>query len=366
MRHRGLGWIRAGGRSLAALRGLRHPQAQPTPAPPLPAHPRGRGPSSLSPSLPSLGAPSRPAGSGLSPCPLLRDPQLPSRHGVPSTWRGALAQPAARGDRRPQLGSCSLPGRRGQAPAAVGPNGCSVSRDIPWLHPGGVPKEPGQCPDCPANGSGRAAGGLGLKPAPVPGFLGPLRHSGHSAVPLLSLLHLPGIQGSGAAPGCHGRRWMRSWGPRRGQVLAQREPCSRRAGKTHQERPRRCLLERRQGSDGQPCCCFGRQDSKAPPPRPLPPPRGWQPLLGLRCSPPGDVKAAFFSPQLLHAAGGGCLLGVGNQISCTAAGGAVRLAPRRAGRGRGGEPPPARCRGSRAEAPSFGRAALAGFPGARA
>ncbi|XP_069660144.1 uncharacterized protein [Haliaeetus albicilla] len=36
----------------------------------------------------------------------------------------------------------------------------------------------------------------------------------------------PGIQGSGAAPGCHGRRWMWSWGPRRGQVLAQREPCS--------------------------------------------------------------------------------------------------------------------------------------------
>lgn len=219
-RHWGLGWIQAGGRSLAALRGLQHPQAQPTPAPPLPAHPQGRGPSSLSPSLPSLGAPSHPTGSGLSPCPLLREPWLPSRHSVPSTWRGALAQPAARGDRRPQLGSCSLPGRRGQAPAAVGLNGCSVSRGIPWLHPGSLPKEPGQCPACPANGSGGAAGGLGLKPSPVPGFLGLLWHLGHSAVPLLSLLHLPGIQGSGAAPGCHRRRWMWSWGPWRGQVRA--------------------------------------------------------------------------------------------------------------------------------------------------
>lgn len=111
------------------------------------------------------------------------------------------------------------------------------------------------------------------------------------------------------------------------QVLAEREPCSRRAGK---------LPQNDLGA------AFGGAELVGPP--------GWQPLLQLRprCSPPQGREGGF--SQLLHAAGEGLFArGMGgNQIPCTAAGGTERRGrpPRRAGRGGGGGPPPARCWGA--------------------
>lgn len=99
-------------------------------------------------------------GCSLAPAGLGAVSQGPSRSSgsLPGTWHGALAQAAARGDRRPQLGSCCQPGRRGHAE----PDGCSVLLPAPQ----GCPRGAGRCR---GSLSPRLAGGLGLKPR----FLGP-------------------------------------------------------------------------------------------------------------------------------------------------------------------------------------------------
>lgn len=68
---------------------------------------------------------------------------------------------------------------------------------------------------------------------------------------------------------------------------------------------------------------------EGPPSLPFFPPPGLAAAARAALQPPRGREGGFFPPQLLHAAGRGCLLRVGNQISCTAARGAVRLAPRR-------------------------------------
>lgn len=120
----GMGWIRAGSRSLAALGGLRHLQAQLCPC--------------------CLTQESfRMAGKVTEVFPRTRWARgclpAPSRSSsfLPGTWHGALAQAVARGDRRPQLGCCCQPGRRGHAE----PDGCSV----PVPAPQGCPQGAGRC-----------------------------------------------------------------------------------------------------------------------------------------------------------------------------------------------------------------------------
>lgn len=148
----GMGWMRAGSRSLAALGGLRaqdcpwgravHPGMAGKVTALFPRTRRARG---------RVPAPSRSSGS------------------LPGTWHGALARAAARRDRRPQLGCRCQPGRRGHAE----PDGCSVPLPAPQRCPQGA----GRCPS-------RAAA-LGLPP----GFLG-------SGSPRPSLLRLPAGKGS--------------------------------------------------------------------------------------------------------------------------------------------------------------------------
>ncbi|XP_072720830.1 uncharacterized protein [Ciconia boyciana] len=156
----------------------------------------------------------------------------------------------------------------------------------------------------------------------------------------------PGAQGSGAAPGCGGRRRMRSRGPRRGQVLAQREPCSRGAGKlTRNNLGAAFWGGRGQGGDGQPRCHLGGQDLTVVVPPPPSPGLAAAPAAPATPQPPRGRQGGF--SQLLHAAGGGCLLGGETRYPAPRLGErSGEAGPTPCGQGWRWGPPPARCRGA--------------------
>lgn len=151
----GMGWIRAGSCSLAALGGLRHPQAQLRPCHLSQDSPWGWGASPRDGREGDRGVPSHPAGSGRSPSVLPAPPASFPAHGTAPSPR----------ERRGETDGHSW------APAASPAGGDTPSRmaaPCPCLRPRGVPKEPGAAGASQPVPRGRFGAKAGISGSPRP------------------------------------------------------------------------------------------------------------------------------------------------------------------------------------------------------
>ncbi|XP_075019935.1 uncharacterized protein LOC142088451 [Calonectris borealis] len=135
-----------------------------------------------------------------------------------------------------------------------------------------------------------------------------------------------GRAGSGAGGGTHAARAGT-------KVSAQREPCSRGAGKLTRNDLGAAFWGGDRAAPGSPAAASAGRARRPPPTPPL----AAAPAAPAALQPPGDVKAAFPNRSTLLA-GAVCSGGKPDTLHRGWGSGAERLAPRRAGRGGGGDP----------------------------